>query len=223
MTLANRLKARLAVLGMTQSGLAKAVNLSPQAISKLTSGDALSSAHLHKIARELDTTVEFLTGETDDPNESLREARLTYRAQEDALTDQNLVPVQEIDLSYGMGGTFLDVPVTEKTQYFPRDWIRRFTRAKPEEIFWAQGMGDSMFPTIADSDTLLIDTSQKTITMADRIWAIAYGDVGMIKRLRPMPDGSVSILSDNASVPAQTASDGELTIIGRVVAKVGKI
>lgn len=40
--------------------------------------------------------------------------------------------------------------------------------------------------------------------------------IGMIKRLRPMPDRSVKILSDNPSVPPETATDGELHVLGRV-------
>jgi len=52
---------------------------------------------------------------------------------------------------------------------------------------------------------------------------IAYGQTSMIKRLRPMPDGSVKILSDNASVPPETAYVGEVHVFGRVVAVVKRL
>ncbi|NVE96087.1 hypothetical protein HUO12_14370, partial [Altererythrobacter sp. JGD-16] len=55
------------------------------------------------------------------------------------------------------------------------------------------------------------------------IWAFSFGGVGMIKRLRPRPDGSVAILSDNPSVPEDRAVDDELHLIGRVVARVAKL
>ena len=77
--------------------------------------------------------------------------------------------------------------------------------------------------TIHDSDIVLIDRRQDSPRMADLIWAFAFGEIGMIKRLRPMPDGSVKILSDNPAVPAETAHDGELNIIGRVVAVVKRL
>ena len=80
-----------------------------------------------------------------------------------------------------------------------------------------------MESTIHESDIVLIDRRQDSPRIADLIWAFAFGEIGMIKRLRPMPDGSVKILSDNPAVPPEVAHDGELHIIGRVVAVVKKL
>lgn len=132
--------------------------------------------------------------------------------------EPDLVPVREIDLSYGMGATYLDVPVTEEVHHFPRAWLRRYTRSAPDKLFFAQGLGDSMEPTLHDSDLLLIDTDQRQLTSADRIWVLTYADCGMIKRLRPVPGGGVEVWSDKKEVSPFTAYDGELDIIGRVVA-----
>lgn len=143
--------------------------------------------------------------------------RAKYAGQSTA-QDADLVPIREIDLTFGMGSTYLDVPVTEEMHSFPRAWLRRYTRAAPDQIFFAQGMGDSMEPTLFDSDLLLIDASQRQLNMADKIWAIAYADCGMIKRLRPVPGGGVEIWSDNKAISTITAHDGEMEIIGRVVA-----
>lgn len=132
--------------------------------------------------------------------------------------EPDVVPVREIDLSFGMGATYLDVPITEEIHHFPRAWLRRYTRSSPEKLFFAQGIGDSMEPTLHDSDLLLIDTDQQTLNSADRIWVVTYADCGMIKRLRPVPGGGVEVLSDKKEVPTFTAYDGELVIIGRVVA-----
>ena len=132
--------------------------------------------------------------------------------------EPDLVPVREIDLSYGMGATYLDVPVTEEVHLFPSAWLRRYTRSAPDKLFFAQGIGDSMEPTLHDSDLLLIDTAQRQLTSADRIWVMTYADCGMIKRLRPVPGGGVEVWSDKKEVSPFTAYDGELEIIGRVVA-----
>ena len=132
--------------------------------------------------------------------------------------EPDLVPVREIDLSYGMGATYLDVPITEEVHHFPRAWLRRYTLSSPEKLFFAQGIGDSMEPTLHDSDLLLIDTAQKNLTSADRIWVLTYADCGMIKRLRPVPGGGIEVWSDKKEVSPFTAYDGELEIIGRVVA-----
>jgi phage repressor protein C with HTH and peptisase S24 domain len=131
---------------------------------------------------------------------------------------EETVAVREIDLSYGMGATYLDVPITEEVHLFPRAWLRRYTRSAPDKLFFAQGIGDSMEPTLHDSDLLLIDTDQRQLTSADRIWVITYADCGMIKRLRPIPGGGVEVWSDKKEISPFTAYDGEIEIIGRVVA-----
>lgn len=153
---------------------------------------------------------------------SAAETRLPYRPQEPVplfgSQIPDLVPVREIDLSFGMGATYLDVPITEEVHHFPRAWLRRYTRSAPDKLFFAQGIGDSMEPTLHDSDLLLIDTDQRQLVSADRIWVLTYADCGMIKRLRPVPNGGVEVWSDKKEVSPFTAYDGELEIIGRVVA-----
>lgn len=140
------------------------------------------------------------------------------------LADPDAVEIQQWDIAYGMGGgTYLDIPVTGEMHTFSRGWLRQFTHAPPDKLFLATGTGDSMTPTIMDSDGVLIDTTQREVRMGDRIWAVAYGQTGLIKRLRPMPDGSVKILSDNPTVPPETAHDGEMSVVGRVVAIVRKM
>lgn len=145
-----------------------------------------------------------------------------HRAAEFA--DNRSVEVPMIDLAYGMGGTYLDDDEPEvRTEPFPLAFIRRYTAAKADKLVFAEGIGDSMAPTIQTTDLLLIDQSDQTLRLSDQIWAFSYGGVGMVKRLRPRPDGSVAILSDNPNVPEDKAVDDELHLIGRVVAKVSKL
>lgn len=134
-----------------------------------------------------------------------------------------LVEIKEIDLSYGMGASYLDSPVTIKTRHFPLGWLRFYTCSSPDKLFFARAIGDSMVPTLYDGDMVLIDTAELEPRFGDQIWAIAFGVTGMIKRLRPMPDGSVKILSDNDRVPPEIAVDGEMHIIGRVAAVIRKL
>lgn len=134
--------------------------------------------------------------------------------------DDEVVEISQIDLRFGLGTIFMDEEVTD--QYgeklpFPRQWLRTITNSRPEDLYWARGQGDSMEPKISDGDVILIDRSQTTPGFGDLCWAIAYGQTGMIKRLRPMADGSVKILSDNQSVPVEIAYDGELHVFGRVI------
>jgi len=137
-----------------------------------------------------------------------------------------MVEIAAIDLNFGLGAAFMDSEIVEHevdTMLFPRDWLRSITRSPPDRLYWAKGLGNSMEPTIGDGDVILIDRSAIGSNFSDLYWAIAYGQTGMIKRLRPMPDGSVKILSDNPNVPPEVAHDGELHIFGRVIAVVRRL
>jgi phage repressor protein C with HTH and peptisase S24 domain len=218
--IAERISERMKALNLTQTALARLAGISQPSVAHLVKGRAAGSTQLHKIARALQTTPEYLTGETDDPSEGALPAPTA-----DDIADQvGGVRIREIDLDYGMGASWIDgVPVTEVERVFPADWLVQFTRAHPQYLFFAHGAGDSMMPTIMDRDIVLIDTTQQTLNMADRIWAVAFGGAGMIKRLRPQPDGGVKLMSDNPSVRDEVAYDGELSIIGRVVGVLRKV
>lgn len=214
-----RIAERRLAKGLSQTELARLSGLSQATIGKLESGISSGSSHLHKIARALDTTPAYLAGETEDPSEGA----VPLPSVETVAEQLDLVPVQEIDLKFGLGATELEIPVTSQIRHFSREWIRQYTHASPDRLYFAQGIGDSMEPTIKDSDLLLIDTTDQTLRMSDKFWAIAFGNSGSVKRLRPMPDGSVKILSDNPSVPDDVAHDGELHVLGRVVGLVRKM
>jgi phage repressor protein C with HTH and peptisase S24 domain len=133
------------------------------------------------------------------------------------------VEVSEIDPRFGLGAAFMDETAVPEKRQFSRAWLRQISTSPPHELYWARGRGDSMKPTINDGEIVLIDRSDRTPRDADLIWAFAWGDLGAIKRLRPLPDGTVKILSDNESVPPETAVDGEIHIFGRVIAVVKKL
>lgn len=135
-----------------------------------------------------------------------------------------VVAINEIDLAYGLGATFIDgLAVKETVRYFALDWLRQYTKAKPEQVFFAPGLGNSMSPTIDDGDVMLIDTADRTPMFAGLIWACTMGGMGMVKRIRPRPDGSIVLGSDNQNVPDDEVADGELHVVGRVVAVIKRV
>lgn len=213
-SLGERIAARMRKLGKSQSALARDVGVSQPTIAALISGDSQGSKHLHKIARELETTVAFLLGETDDPEPGA----VVIPSRELIAEQLNLDLVRELELGYSMGGgSVLDEYRQVGYRAFDRDWLRTIASGPIERLFVARAEGDSMQPTLLDGDSVLIDTSQQTIRQQDRIWALSYGDLGMIKRVRRLPGGSYSILSDNPTVPPIDAHDEEMFVVGRVV------
>ncbi len=127
-----------------------------------------------------------------------------------------LVPQLELGYSMGGGAVFNDYRHIGVVP-FDREWLRSVMRGNFADLFVAQGAGDSMTPTMLDGDVVLIDTSQKRIEQQDRIWALGYGELGMIKRVRRLPSGSYRLMSDNPAVSAIDASDDEMYVVGRVV------
>lgn len=140
------------------------------------------------------------------------------QSQESVARQMGFGLVPELELGYSMGGgaifnDYRHIGVVP----FPIDWLRRLMSGTMADLFVARGEGDSMQPTLLDGDVVLIDTAQRQITKQDRIWAISYGDLGMIKRVRRLPDGSFSLMSDNAAVSDVNAFDDEMHVIGRVI------
>ncbi len=136
----------------------------------------------------------------------------------DSIAPDGLAMIPQLELGFSMGGgsVFEDYP-SQGVMPFQRDWLRGLMRGRLDQLFVARGDGDSMEPTLKDGDIVLIDTAQRDILQQDRIWAVSYGDLGMIKRVRRLPGGTYQLISDNPNVTPISAYDGEMHVIGRVV------
>lgn len=139
----------------------------------------------------------------------------TQEPDEDSLRSV-LIPQLEIGYSMGGGNAIADYQQTAMVP-FPREWLRPMLKGTFADLFVARGEGDSMVPTLLDGDLVIVDTAQKNITQQDRLWCLSYGDLGMIKRVRLLPDGGAQINSDNPAVTPITAYDDEMHVIGRVI------
>lgn len=218
-----RLIERRKSAGLSQAELARRVGIGQSSANRLESGGTRNPRQIVQIARALSTTPEYLTGESDDPGPvSVGDRRLPFKGPKPEPSET--VELPEFDVSYGLGGAYIhDVPVTGKHRVFSRSWIRLFTDAPMEALFWATGNGPSMMPAILDQDILLIDTANRTPRTWDKFWAIDMHGMGMIKALRPGKDGAMRIISINKEWPEEIAYDGEMNVVGRVVAIVRKV
>jgi transcriptional regulator with XRE-family HTH domain len=216
----DRIDSLLNSLGWSQGELARRVQVSPQTIWKLVNGNSQGSKYLHQIARELGASVEYLTGESDDVTilGKLLDRLPPFRDVEPEQHDMTGIAwIKEVDLELGLGGSYLEVPVEERRLPFPADWLRHYSKTNRENLVFIRGKGTSMEPTIRDGDMCMLDMSRMRVDEQDELWACAFGELGMIKRLRAMPDGTVKIMSDNDKVRDELATDGELHIIARCV------
>jgi phage repressor protein C with HTH and peptisase S24 domain len=126
--------------------------------------------------------------------------------------------IPEVDITYSLGGGAVhDDYVESRMVPFRRDWLDRLTRSGPADVFLTRGQGDSMMPTILDDDDVLVNRADQAVRQQDRIWALGYGELGMIKRVRRLPSGLFQLNSDNPAVTAIEATEDELFVVGRVI------
>jgi phage repressor protein C with HTH and peptisase S24 domain len=202
---------------LAPSALARAAGLTPTTILRPYNGMAttrLSQPTFEKLQsrfpeypgwRRDSPDLPGLAGDRNDPHGARDE--LTY--------------VRSVDISLGMGNPAVvdDYPDTQMVP-FNLGFIRAITKAPTDQLVILGGHGESMEPTLLRNDMLLIDTSQRIPLVSDFIWAFHYAGGGMIKRLRRIRDAGRDcflIISDNPSVPAQTADIDDVHIIGKLI------
>lgn len=99
------------------------------------------------------------------------------------------------------------------------DWVSRTLKpTSPQALRFIHGYGDSMDPTFADGDVLLVD-SGVTIPKIDGVYVLEANDRIYIKRVRQRMDGSFEISSDNPNVKTVDVLNGgsQLAVKGRVI------
>ena len=128
------------------------------------------------------------------------------------------ISLKRINLGFAMGdGTNLDDYVEEGRIDFDANLLRLISPSPAHRLVVADGVGDSMQPTLLDSDMIVIDTMQNQLNKWDRIWAMSLQGGGAVKRVGPAEKGKVEIISDNPAIPNRTVPIEDVRIIGRVV------
>lgn len=128
------------------------------------------------------------------------------------------VPRYDIRASAGPGA-LVDGEHVLNHMAFREDWLRHVLRLNPARLALIDVDGDSMAPTLAHGDMILVDTTEGE-GVREGIYVINLGGGLLVKRLRPLMDGSIEVASDNTRyatevVPAEQLD--QLKVVGRVV------
>ncbi|ARU02993.1 putative HTH-type transcriptional regulator [Yoonia vestfoldensis] len=135
-----------------------------------------------------------------------------------------LVAVYDIQASAGDGA----YPVDEYrvgSLAFPKNYLRSLTRANPHDLAIISVKGDSMLPTLADDDVVMLDTSKRDLSY-DGLFVIRdNGDALLVKRIgRASQPGCVTIISDNRQLYASVEKAlTDIDVVGRVIWTGGKV
>ncbi len=127
------------------------------------------------------------------------------------------VPRLAIGASAGPGSTAGEERTVGGIAFDPA-WLKReaLDRARLSIV---RVEGDSMVPTLADGDEIMVDTGDGAARLRDGIYVLRDDDAVLVKRLARGPGrGSVDVVSDNPVYPRRAALRiADLAIVGRVV------
>jgi phage repressor protein C with HTH and peptisase S24 domain len=130
------------------------------------------------------------------------------------------VPRLDLDASAGPGALPAGGEGAFDTFRFSRRWLAEqgLDGAQLSAITVA---GDSMEPLLNDGDEILVDRSPRPFR--DGIYVVRLGDTLMVKRVAQAGAGRLALLSQNLAYPPIEVAAIEVTIIGRVVWKGGRV
>lgn len=136
----------------------------------------------------------------------------------EATQEDETVEIIQLDLSLSMGpGTLIDDWVEQTALRFDPAFVRMITRTPAHRLRMVTGLGDSMHPTLAHGDQIIVDTTDQLLARQDGIyWINLHGAAGL-KRLRAIGKGKVLVKSDNPQVDDQEVDAEDLRIDGRAV------
>lgn len=134
-----------------------------------------------------------------------------------AADDYVLIPQYQVRASAGPGA-LADSETPSASIAFQAGFVRDIANSPADSLAILTVEGDSMLPTLADGDQILIDTADPG-RLRDGIYVLRLDDVLLVKRLSPNPaTRRITITSDNDAYPSWPDCDpAAITIIGRVV------
>jgi len=131
-----------------------------------------------------------------------------------------LQPVPRLDVGAAAGAGAYDGDERGKAHIaFDPVWLRRLARGAPDQLSIIRVAGDSMAPTLADGDDILVDRGDGAERVRDGVYVLRMDEALVVKRLALNPAArTLTISSDNAAYPAWPGCDpAAVEIVGRVI------
>ena len=189
----------------TYSSLARKINATPQAVRQWAVGiNNVSDEFVEPLSRALGKS------------ESWARAGIG-----EEVVDINTISVPQIDVSAsaGFGAMIFEDDQVLKRIDLDAPWLRRqCSFSHPDKLSVITASGDSMQPTIAHGDFLLVDQGIDSIRSDSIYVAVVNGNL-YVKRFQQTPRNTLLMISDNTAY-AQFELDpdkDEVRVIGQVI------
>lgn len=210
MELMKRVAALLKERQISQAAFARKIEASPQTLSGwMTGRNQPSVASVAKMCEVLGVSPSWLITGQDD----------AVHAQ--SLVDDGFVMIPLLDVEASCGnGMFIERSSVVRLIQVNRPWIQRYCGQVNERSLNIIGVyGDSMSPTLADGDFVVIDRSATHI-YTDSMFAFTIAGDLFIKRFQRQ-GRNLRVISDNDRYEAYTLTpeslDTSFRVLGRVV------
>ena len=128
--------------------------------------------------------------------------------------DYVMVPRLPVKQAAGHGTMAPDGEKPVELLAFRREWMER-NCLRPGEVSAVVVTGDSMTPTLAHGDTVLVD-HQRNEARQGRIFAIRRGQDLLVKRMQNEPESGWMLTSDNEDY-APVGAGTDFRVIGEIV------
>jgi transcriptional regulator with XRE-family HTH domain len=219
---------------MSRSNLVRLSGISKQQLSRLENGHIrLRLDHLKPYAPHLGYTPEQIllwgrfpgTEGYDPAHDSAQQTRFTQKG----LPEPFSRGVPELDTRGSTGGgtkrnmrkdgRHADRLKSERW-LFPDGFVREQLHSSVERLLVLESDGDSMVPTLASGERVIIDVEHKTPS-PDGLYAVRdpFGSI-IVRRLhvlRSSKPATVKVISDNPKNPSEEIQLSELDVVGKVL------
>lgn len=191
----------------SQNELAQALQINRSAVTQARKKGQVPDRWLLKLYRKFGLNPEWL--ESGDGRSFLR------KPIGGAVSEFEKIPKVNARLCAGDGSFETDADI-QCFYAFQKEWLEKKGSTKAMVLF--DIYGNSMEPEIRDSDTVLVDQSQKAI-LAGAMYAVGIEDTIMVKRIEKRPNKLV-LLSNHKDYPPimlNREEAGVVRIIGKVI------
>lgn len=137
--------------------------------------------------------------------------------------DCEYIPLYDIQVSAGAGAEVYGEHVIQRIP-FSKSWLYS-ENLHAENLACLKVAGDSMLPTLDDSDIVLVNHAK---TLGDGVFVLRIGNMLRIKRLQWLTGGKLRISSDNPIYEAEQVNlnefaESEFAILGFCHTKIGRV
>ncbi len=210
-----RLDGLIAARGEDYASLSRRIGRNPTYIQQFVKRGVprrLSESDRRVLAAHFGIAERLLGGPDDAARAVVSRPGLVQRAD-----DYVLIPQLSVGASAGSGTEPADESVLASLA-FRANWVRTVASNRPEALSVISVAGDSMLPTLADGDQILVDTDDRE-RLRDGIYVLRTDDALLVKRLSVNPaTRRLAIRSDNDAYPSWDDCDpAGVAVIGRVV------